>query len=695
MRKYLLIFAVILLYGSSKAQTSTSTIAEARKIAVGKPVTVAGRVTATTQFGSTAYIQDGTAGIAVFNTAFANGVAIGDSVKVSGLMSAFSAQLQIGTNTSIVDFTKINVPNKPATPKVITIAQAKDFESQLVTIKDIEFVDKKFIFVPNSNYPIFSGTSTPLLDLRIAVTTNLVGRTKPQGKVAATGIMGLFNTSSQLLPRFIEDLPNTEAYKKPQVNVASDKSFKLVTWNTNWLGSTGNGPTNESLQQRNFQQVLDSLKADVYVLQEVANLPTFNSIVAKNVNYKGFCTNSVSMGGVDANAQRVCFMYKKGVIDSVSARSLLTKATTLPNYPESNPARFWASGRLPFMFIADANIDGVKKRLHIIGIHARANTGGTNTPLAAKELQYAQRRYDVEVLKDTLDVQFPNANIILTGDYNDDVDETVSEIISTKESSYKKFVDDTKSYQVVTKVLSDNGFRSFISQNNVIDHVMVSNELVDSYVVNSASPEMGFLYINSYNTTTSDHLPIYATFNFEIKSPTELTAKTDTYDKAILTWKDNTNNETGFEIERSSDGTTFAKVGDVAVNITTFTNDNLKDGVKYSYRLRTVTPEGKSKYSNIAEVTTTKILASESSEGDLSIKISPNPTSGNVKIQAEGKSFEFSLMNISGKSIVENTGNLDVVNQSVNGKLSNLPSGVYILRMESGDRRGVLKIVKE
>jgi Secretion system C-terminal sorting domain/Fibronectin type III domain len=678
-----------------KAQTTTSTITDARKITAGKAVTVAGRVTATTQFGSTAYIQDGTAGIAVFNTAFANGVAIGDSVKISGLISSFNAQIQIGSSSSIVDFTKIIVPNKPVTPKIITIAQAKDFESQLVTIKDAVFLDNKFVFVPNSNYSIFSGTQTPILDLRIVNTTNLVGRTKPQSKVSATGIIGLFNTTYQLQPRFIEDLPTTELYKKPQTGLAPDKSFKLATWNTNWLGNTANGPTNELLQQRNFQQVLDSLKADVYVLEEVSNLPVFNLIVSKNTNYKGFCTTAISAGGVAADAQRVCFMYKKGVIDSVSARPLLTKATTLPNYPENLPARFWASGRLPFLFIADANIDGVKKRLHIIGIHARANTGGTSATLAAKELQYAQRKYDVEVLKDTLDAQFPNANIILAGDYNDDVDETVSEITSTKASSYKKFVDDTKNYQVVTKQLSDNGFRSYISQNNVIDHVMVSNELVDNYVVNSASPELGFLYINSYATTTSDHLPIYATFNFEIKSPTELTAKADTYDKATLTWKDNTTNETGFEIERSTDGTTFTKVGDAAVNITTFTNENLKDGVKYSYRLRTITAEGKSKYSNVAEVTTVKILASEPSEGDLSIKVSPNPTTGNVRIQAEGKSFEFSLMNLSGKSIVENTGNLEAVNQSVNGKLLTLPMGVYILRIVSGDRRGVLKIVKE
>ena len=121
----------------------------------------------------------------------------------------------------------------------------------------------------------------------------------------------------------------------------------------------------------------------------------------------------------------------------------------------------------------------------------------------------------------------------------------------------------------------------------------------------------------------------------------------------------------------------------------------MKDGVKYFYRLRTVTPEGKSKYSNVAEVTTAKILASEPSEGDLLMVISPNPTKGSVKIQAEGKSFNFSLMDLAGKLIVENTGSIELVNQTLNGKLSSLPAGIYVLKMQSGDKVGVLKLIKE
>jgi endonuclease/exonuclease/phosphatase family metal-dependent hydrolase len=587
-----------------RGQTYTS-IAQARKVAVGRAAYVIGRVTATNQFGSTAYIQDATGGIAVFNTAFANGVSIGDSVKVSGLISTFNAQIQIGTSASIVDFTKINVPAKAVTPKVITISEIQSYESQLVTIKDVEFDDKKFVLIPNTNYQVKVGSAT--MDLRIVSTTNLIGRTKPQSPATVTGIIGLFNTTYQLQPRFIEDLPNTEVYKKPQTGLSADKSFKLATWNTNWLGNTANGPTGELLQQKNFQQVLDSLKADIFVLEEVSNVKFFKDFIAKYTNYKGFCSSAVSAGGVADDAQRVCFVYKKGVVDSVSARPLLTKATILPNYPENNPSRFWASGRLPFLFVADVNINGIKKRLHIVGIHARANSSGTTVTTDAKELQYRQRRYDVEVLKDSLDAQFPTANVILVGDYNDDVDETVSEITSTKESSYKKFIDDAKNYQSVSKSLSDNGVRSYLSQNNVIDHVIISDELVNNYVANSVSPELGFTYIANYSSTTSDHLPVYATFNFE------------------------------------------------------------RD----------------------------RILGFEPKIDELSIKAFPNPTKGSITIEVEGNNFEYILMNISGNNLVESTGNLEKMNHSVNDKLSVLPSGMYLLRIQSGEKNGVLKIVRE
>jgi hypothetical protein len=579
-------------------------------------------------------------------------------------------------------------------------------EAELVSIKDLEVIDKKFVFVPNTNYAVtqfVKGNSSTIKDttfsgeIRIVNTTNLIGRTKPPVAVNVTGIVSQFNGLYQFQPRSQEDMPNTQVAIRSTQGITYDKTFDLVTWNTNWLGNKSNGPTNEPLQQANFKRVLDSLQADIFVFEEVSNQQFYRDFVAQYTNYKGFCSSTFSLGGVGDDAQRVCFLYKKGVVDSISARPLLKNATTLPNYP-SDPARFWASGRLPFMFTADVNIDGVKKRVNIVGLHARANTSASTNTLAERELQYSQRRYDVEVLKDSLDKYYANDNLFIVGDYNDDVDETVSVITSTKESSYRKYMDDAKNYQVITKALSDNGYRSYLSQNNVIDHIMVSNELSNTYLQNSVNVELPFMYLANYITTTSDHIPVLARFQFIINAPSEMTANVIDYQGINLAWKDNTSDEKGFELERSVDNKTFIKISDVAANTTTFSDKKLEANKKYYYRVRAITGEGASKYAT-AEATTAVILGEEA-ETQTFFKISPNPSNGVINITLNDPTLSnailnVSLMTIDGKNIIQTEGKLSEINTEINAILSKKAAGTYLLRLEAKGRMGVLKVVKE
>src|SRR6185369_15785013 len=67
-----------------------------------------------------------------------------------------------------------------------------------------------------------------------------------------------------------------------------------------------------------------------------------------------------------------------------------------------------------------------------------------------------------------------------------------------------------------------------------------------------------------------------------------------------LSWTDNAPNETGFKIERATDGVTFTQIGTTAANVTTFNNTGLSAGVTYSYRVRATNSGGDSGYSNIA-----------------------------------------------------------------------------------------------
>jgi PKD repeat protein len=70
---------------------------------------------------------------------------------------------------------------------------------------------------------------------------------------------------------------------------------------------------------------------------------------------------------------------------------------------------------------------------------------------------------------------------------------------------------------------------------------------------------------------------------------------------ATLTWKDNSNNETGFYIERAPSGSTkFARIGAVAASVTTF-KDNVSRGA-YDYRVQAFNGSLVSAYSNTVTV---------------------------------------------------------------------------------------------
>jgi len=64
-------------------------------------------------------------------------------------------------------------------------------------------------------------------------------------------------------------------------------------------------------------------------------------------------------------------------------------------------------------------------------------------------------------------------------------------------------------------------------------------------------------------------------------APTNLTATaTGTYE-IDLAWTDNSNNETGFAVQRSTDGTNFAQIGTVGADVTIYRNAGLAAGTTY------------------------------------------------------------------------------------------------------------------
>src|SRR5207244_7505685 len=87
-------------------------------------------------------------------------------------------------------------------------------------------------------------------------------------------------------------------------------------------------------------------------------------------------------------------------------------------------------------------------------------------------------------------------------------------------------------------------------------------------------------------------------------APSNLNATATSSSQINLAWSDNSNNETGFKIERSTDGSSFTQIGTVGSNVTSYPDSGLSESTKYYYRVRASSAGGDSGYSNIANATT-------------------------------------------------------------------------------------------
>lgn len=271
-------------------------------------------------------------------------------------------------------------------------------------------------------------------------------------------------------------------------------TLDIGTWNLEYFGSTSLGPANETLQLQNARDVIQGADLDLWGVQEIVSAAQFSTLISQLPGYAGLLGSDASVQGGSTyytpGEQKVGLIYKPGVASVLGARVILTADATL------------FGGRPPLEVRMRVSLNGHTEDLVVIVLHAKAMS----------DVDSWQRRVDASrVLKTYLDGTWPIAKVLVIGDFNDDVDVSIT---SGRASPYENFVSDVADYGFPTKALSDANLTSTIGYKAVIDHHLATNEVRALYVVGSAEAYRVDAYISSYDTTTTDHLPVLTRYTW-------------------------------------------------------------------------------------------------------------------------------------------------------------------------------------
>lgn len=241
--------------------------------------------------------------------------------------------------------------------------------------------------------------------------------------------------------------------------------LEVMTWNVKNFPMSGQA-TKESLTI-----IINEQKPDIIAFQEIVDIAEFTALDDTLSDYKSqiYVEGSLNHG----------YFYKTSEI------------TIDENIQPILEGDSYAFPRSPAM-ITVSHKNGISATL--INIHLKCCDGVGN---------YNRRKDASNQLKEYIDTNLPDENVILLGDFNDDIYG-----IPDVENPFLNFIDDTDNYLFADMPLamSDRSDWSYPSWPSHIDHILISNELFDEL---SGAVTLSFdNCLDDYFSTVSDHRPV-------------------------------------------------------------------------------------------------------------------------------------------------------------------------------------------
>jgi endonuclease/exonuclease/phosphatase family metal-dependent hydrolase len=277
-----------------------------------------------------------------------------------------------------------------------------------------------------------------------------------------------------------------------ELSFGTDSTFDVITWNIEWF------PKNGQTTIHYVTSIIEALEADVMALQEISDTAVFREMADDMENYECFIP-----GGYHAG---LAYLYKKEKI-SISSRYRIY---------ETEP--YWRPfPRSPL--IMEFSYD--EEEYVVINNHFKCC--GDEELNENDSWDEETRRYDASnLLKEYIDANWSEKNVILMGDLNDMLtDDSVNNV-------FRNILEDTAHYRfadmdIATGRIADWSYPGWPSH---LDHILITDELFDGKaydVWQTQTIKVGYYLeggFREYEEYVSDHRPVGARFSPDI--PTDV-----------------------------------------------------------------------------------------------------------------------------------------------------------------------------
>ncbi len=259
----------------------------------------------------------------------------------------------------------------------------------------------------------------------------------------------------------------------------TDTTFEMITWNIEWF------PKNGQTTMDYVSEIIEDLEVDLISMQELDDTIAFKSMLSGMNNYEGYFKSGYFAG--------LAYIYNFGVLEIDSIYEIYTTQPYWRPFPRSP-------------MVMELRFKGEK--FIIINNHFKCCGDGILDE--SDDWDEEKRRMDASnLLRDYIDANFSNENVMLTGDLNDDIAESFSNNV------FLGFINEPDSYLFADMDIANGStnYWSYPTWPSHLDHTLITSATFDEYANEGSGIETlriddYFSSWSSYDANVSDHRPV-------------------------------------------------------------------------------------------------------------------------------------------------------------------------------------------